>query len=600
MTLDRSLAALETAGLVRPVAKSPDTEYTFRHGLLQETAYGLLLNRERERLHLEVGVAFEQSYPERTKELAPLLGNHFLHGGDREKALQYLRMAGENARDRNANTEALDYFTDALEIADELDRPMEMADIRRERGLTHEIMGAFAAAQEDFEASLTLGREVGDPEIKWQALLDLGKLWAAKDYETTGGYFRDALALAREIDDPLVIARSLNRLGNWHINVGNPDRAKSRHQEALEVFEELDDQEGIAETLDFLGMSAMMSSDAKSGAEYYGQATQLLRSIGGKQRLASALITSGLMYGGTKTETIVSLDGTPEEALVELDEAMELARELGWRSGEAYALWTRSFVLNSLGRLDEAHESGRMSLDLAQEIKHVQWMTGAHCTLSRNCLEKRDLASALGHAELARKYAADIGSRHWSGIATALVGLVRLAADEFDQAERALMAFEAEDPAMEMLGDRMYWMARTELQLYAGRYGEALDLLDRLVESAPNYTKDEVIPRLFHNRGRAYMALNEYERARGQLEPAIAHCQRQGRRVLLWKLHGDLARLEILQTRTEAAEEQEAAGRSVVEEVAANLSDPEDRRRFRDWALERHSMDPLAGLPSGS
>ncbi|MFP3853590.1 MAG: ATP-binding protein, partial [Anaerolineales bacterium] len=358
MTLDTSLDALETAGLVQAVAKEPETEYEFRHGLLQETAYGLLLKRERKQLHQQVGAAIEDRYPERTKEMAPILANHFLKGGHQKKALQYLRLAGENARNRFANAEALEHFTSALEVTRELNQPLDEADLLRERGLTFEIVGEFEAAQEDFEAGLSIGEELEETKIQWSALLDLGKLWAAKDYDLSGDYFKEALALARKIDDAELIARSLNRLGNWHINVGNPKQAQSHHREALEIFEALDDREGIAETLDFLGMSSMLSGDLISGAKYYERAIDLLRSINDKQRLVSSLVPYALRYNDSMAEPVVGADVAPKEPLANYDEAIELARELGWRAGESFALWSRAFLLNSLGRLDDAHNSG--------------------------------------------------------------------------------------------------------------------------------------------------------------------------------------------------------------------------------------------------
>src|SRR5262245_66214012 len=54
----------------------------------------------------------------------------------------------------------------------------------------------------------------GDRGAEWQALIDLGFLWASRDYARTGDYFRSALALARALGDSATIAQSLNRISN--------------------------------------------------------------------------------------------------------------------------------------------------------------------------------------------------------------------------------------------------------------------------------------------------------------------------------------------------------------------------------------------------
>ena len=54
-------------------------------------------------------------------------------------------------------------------------------------------IGEFDAARRDHELALDRGRATGDRHAEWQALLDLGMLWAERDYERTIGYYRAAL-----------------------------------------------------------------------------------------------------------------------------------------------------------------------------------------------------------------------------------------------------------------------------------------------------------------------------------------------------------------------------------------------------------------------
>ena len=107
---DLQLDTLEAKGLIRLATFQPELEYLFRHALVQDTAYGSLLKQERRALHLLVGDALEQLYPERRGDLAAVLAMHFEQAGDVDRAVQYLSEAARFAYDRNAIVEAFDLY----------------------------------------------------------------------------------------------------------------------------------------------------------------------------------------------------------------------------------------------------------------------------------------------------------------------------------------------------------------------------------------------------------------------------------------------------------------------------------------------------------
>ena len=52
-----------------------------------------------------------------------------------------------------------------------------------------------------------------------------------------------------------MLAHSLNRLGNWHLNTELPLEALRYHREALMTFQSVNNQQGEASTFDLLGMA---------------------------------------------------------------------------------------------------------------------------------------------------------------------------------------------------------------------------------------------------------------------------------------------------------------------------------------------------------
>ena len=148
------------------------------------------------------------------------------------------------------------------------------ASLYRARGLAYETLGDFERARADYETALQLAHAAPIATGNGRRCSNLGLLWAGRDYDL-GDYYQQALALARTMDDPATLAHSLNRLGNWHLNVGQPHEALRCHQEALATFQALSDWRGKAATLDLLGMASFLSGDLIQGTTYCQQALVL-------------------------------------------------------------------------------------------------------------------------------------------------------------------------------------------------------------------------------------------------------------------------------------------------------------------------------------
>src|SRR5581483_7425283 len=257
---------------------------------VQDTAYASLMRHDRKRLHRLVGEALEQLVPDRLDEFAPLLGQHFSEAGDNTRALRYLRLAADAAAARYANQEALAFYTQALNVVQETD-PSQGAALYRARGQVYERLGAFEQARTDLEHGLQLARAQGDLRAEWECLMDLGFAWSARDYARAGEYFERALDLAREHNDPLLLAHSLNRVGNWYLNNEDPERALTYHREALKIFEAQGEMRGIEETTDLLGMTYTLGGDLFQAKQNYLRSLDLAKEFGDKTSLISILIT---------------------------------------------------------------------------------------------------------------------------------------------------------------------------------------------------------------------------------------------------------------------------------------------------------------------
>jgi class 3 adenylate cyclase len=118
--LRRALTQLQTSEFLYEARLFPDLEYTFKHALTHEVAYGGVLQERRRALHARVVDAIERQYAGRLAEQVEVLAHHALRGGVRTKAQRYLREAGEKSMGRSAMREAVAFFEAALGVLAEL------------------------------------------------------------------------------------------------------------------------------------------------------------------------------------------------------------------------------------------------------------------------------------------------------------------------------------------------------------------------------------------------------------------------------------------------------------------------------------------------
>ncbi len=124
--LRRGLTHLQGAEFLYETSLFPDLEYTFKHALTHEVAYGSLLHERQRALHARIVEAIETLYSDRLIEQVERLAHHAARGEVWGKALTYLRQAGTKADARSAFREAASYFEQALTALGHLPESREM------------------------------------------------------------------------------------------------------------------------------------------------------------------------------------------------------------------------------------------------------------------------------------------------------------------------------------------------------------------------------------------------------------------------------------------------------------------------------------------
>ncbi len=370
-----------------------------------------------------------------------------------QPAFVYTRQVGERAAALHAPRAAAEHFTHAIEAAHELEATPS-GELYRARGLVYGILGDFEHARDDHELALHIARAAADRRAEWRSLMDLGDLWAGHDYRRAGAFFRDAAALVQDLDDPAVHARSLNRLANSLINIGEPDESLRVHEEALRIFSDTSDRQGMAETFDLLGAANGIAGATVDSVRHFERAIALLRDGGETKLLSSSLARKALYAGPSLSDVKYFPGGDPDVGLGELDEALRLARQSGWLAGEAFVLWTTAATLGSYGRLGSALQHSMEALRVAQEIEHPKWMIAAQWALGQTYNGLLMADREIEHLEAGLPLARTLGSAWWLASLSASLAAAHLLRNDPIRAASALSPVLPADGQPRIMSER--------------------------------------------------------------------------------------------------------------------------------------------------
>jgi class 3 adenylate cyclase/tetratricopeptide (TPR) repeat protein len=229
-TLRRGLAHLQEAEFLYETRLFPDLEYTFKHALTHEVAYGRLLAEPRRTLHGRIAEAIERLYSTRLADHVERLAHHAFEGEAWAKAHGYLHQAGTKAFTRCAHQEAAAYFDRALvalsRLPESRERIERTVDLHFDLRNTLQPLGEFGRILECLRETETLARTLGDQRRLGEAsayLTDYFRLMGDPDRAIEYGH--QALAIADAVGEFTLRLRANTYLGQTYHALGEYRRA---------------------------------------------------------------------------------------------------------------------------------------------------------------------------------------------------------------------------------------------------------------------------------------------------------------------------------------------------------------------------------------
>ena len=200
-SLEAALDRLVNAGLITRRGTPPDVIYAFKHALVQDAAYDLLLKSRRLQLHASIAQALETGFPDEVVHKPELLAHHYTQAANLAAAIPLWRKAGALGIRRVAMREAVAHLQRALGLTDQLPPSAERDQI--ELTIREQLNAAWAGLQgwaaEEIGVNTAAILRLARSQRNVQSLL-LG-LWWMWTTTITQGRIADSLPWAQRLLD---------------------------------------------------------------------------------------------------------------------------------------------------------------------------------------------------------------------------------------------------------------------------------------------------------------------------------------------------------------------------------------------------------------
>jgi class 3 adenylate cyclase/tetratricopeptide (TPR) repeat protein len=528
--LDAMLDDLQRRDFIRrqPGSSVPeDREFIFKHVLTREVAYGTLPRAVRRERHRAVAEFIERASGDRVRESASILAHHYREAGDDAKTATYLMMAADVASRAWAKQQAINLFTEAIEIAGRIDDRDLLIRARLARASTLIDATRFTDAVEDLDWLIE------EAEERDLALAHLARARAAfwvADAARVVVHSTAAAELAERLDDRELQGRALAARHEAESMRGDLPAAVATWERVEETWAVERRDHSYARFLATRSLTSYWTGECETCLAMATEAHRLGTEASNLEASVTSACNAGLALVGLSRH---------EEGLSWLDRAIQLGREWEERSFRftARAMNMRAGTLREIGELAAAREQSEEALVLAKDSSFPP----AEISAQLDLLYADLIAGETGAAELAIP-----------GLADALEG-----AKGFHQ----------------FLWSIRLMVARAETALLAGRHDEAISLAHAALREAERFGRRKYAALARVRLARALVATRRAEEAVDALTRTVLEAERLGHLPSHWPAFAALADAKAALGDDDAAADARAAAVRSINEFGRRLTD---------------------------
>jgi len=333
--------------------RSPDG-LQFVHALVRDGVYASLTRARRRQLH---GAAARVLADEPS-----LRAEHLDLASDPEAARAYLAASKDQDalfRQDQAIALARRGLAIATEPQDRVDLALQVGDLELHAGRGREALEAYRGALSDC-------RSEGDRVRALIGVAAANRLLAKLDDAFAALSEAEAPARAAAADRALAEIHYLR--GNLYFARGELDACRKEHSAALQAALQLDSPEWRAHALSGLADAQFLDCRMATALELFSECVELNEAAGLRR-----ILTANRVMMGACRRYLCAFDGSVDE----MRRGLEIARRIGNRHGEMFALYAIGMTMTAAGRYAEAADISARALEQTRALNARRFEAGA-------------------------------------------------------------------------------------------------------------------------------------------------------------------------------------------------------------------------------
>jgi tetratricopeptide (TPR) repeat protein len=423
-----------SAMLVSPT----DSVYKFGHAKFREILYEELPSLLKKEYHARFAEALENRA--QTQEETPVneLAFHYRQAGVKEKAVKYSVLAGEYARRRFSNTEAIDHFNYVINaVPDGIKKIDEKLFALEGLGDIYHAIGSYEKANEIYEKIIET-IDMGDVRLRTLKSTTSARahrkmanvLWdAIGNIKEAKLHHQKALTILKEESESVEAASLYEDIAHMCYRTEEMARAISSAEKALEIAAKLNASEVTASACTSLGTALAYSGENKRALEYLEKALRISLDNGYVTTALRAYnnIPLALSYEENKKcleyyrkgfELAKKVGDVYNQSMLgfnlagmqfnmgNIKEAVQIANEtvaLDKKTGNMFHLYTSSnalgYTYQILGETDKSEQCFSEALRISKQLNDFQAISGGYDYIGLSHFAKGDYAKAKEYLE---------------------------------------------------------------------------------------------------------------------------------------------------------------------------------------------------------
>jgi len=305
-------------------------------------------------------------------------------------------------------------------------------------------------------------------------------------------------------DRPLK-AKVLKNLGNAQYHLSNYRQSLEYYEQALKIYRELEDQEGIASMLNNSGLLFELRGDYSLALQRYNEASAIFAKTGNDKKLSGSLSNTGNIY--------YSL-GRFDRALDFLSQSLKISEKSGDTTSMAAAY-------NNIGNLYSSLKDEKMALIFYKKAEKIHAKTNdqeklslVYSNLSESYLILNKIDKALKYNQLSLEIASKNHDK--PGVITSLINIsnIYIQVGEYNSAEADLNeALRLSNLIPDKYTHACIHEAIGRLNISQKEYDEAISSYKEALALLGKSGPDLMIKDIYSGLSRAWEAKGNYARA---------------------------------------------------------------------------------------